>query len=105
MPLPQENIFSRSSDASSNASSSSRRPSYVSALLAGSGKTFQKLKTYLRCKYVFRYPEHIVYFNVNYSFGQNVFPILPRIWEYDEGHDINFRAYNKKENRFQNRLK
>ena len=55
--------------------------------------------------YVFRYPEHIVYFNVNYSFGQNVFPILPRIWEYDEGHDINFRAYNKKENRFQNRLK
>ena len=49
VPLPQENIFSRSSDASSNASSSSRRPSYVSALLAGSGKTFQKLKTRFNC--------------------------------------------------------
>ena len=55
--------------------------------------------------YIFRYPEHIVYFNVNYSFGQNVFPIMPRIWEYDEGHDITFRAYNRKENCFQNRLK
>ena len=54
---------------------------------------------------VFRYPEHSVYFNVNYSFGQNVFPILPRICEYGEGHDIIFRAYNRKEIRFQNRLK
>ena len=102
VPLPQENIFSRSSDASSNASSSSRRPSYVSALLSGSGKTFQKLKTRFRCNfiYVFRYPEPIVYFNVNYSFGQIMFPILTRICEYDEGHDIIFRAYNRKEIRF-----
>ena len=39
------------------------------------------------------------------SFGQNMFPILPKICEYDEGHDIIFRAYNRKEISLQNRLK